>query len=421
VIVGNSAAAIGAVEGIRSVDKQGNIILISDEPYHTYSRPLISYYLAGKVTGEKMYYRPTNFYEQNGVRALLGKKVLSLDTKNKEVAVGDNFNVISYDRILLATGGKPFIPPLDGVDKKNVFTFIKWDDVKKLAGVARKGARAVIIGGGLIGLKAAEALTIIGVKVTVVELADRILSAILDGSAASMVQSYLEDRGIEFELNTTCEEVLGNGEVEGVKLKNGKSLACDFLVIAIGMVPNTDLTRGTSLEVNRGIIVNERMQTNLPEVYAAGDVAEGYDVIHGERRLLPILPNAYKQGETAGINMAGGDKVFPGGFAMNSIGFFGLYVNTAGIVSPEPDGEGKDFEVLVRSDPVQLIYKKIVLRRNKIVGFILLNEIDRSGILTGLMSDRIPAANFKDSLLEKTGLIFLPDGLRHDRQSGGAA
>jgi len=162
VIVGNSAAAIGAVEGIRSVDTHGRITLISDEPYHTYARPLISYYLAGKVGDDKMYYRPSDFYDRNGVRALLGKKAVYLDVDRKELAVEEN--MISYDKILLATGGKPFIPPLDGLNKKKIFTFIKWDDVKKVAEVARKGARAVVVGGGLVGLKAAEALTAIGYR-----------------------------------------------------------------------------------------------------------------------------------------------------------------------------------------------------------------------------------------------------------------
>jgi NAD(P)H-nitrite reductase large subunit len=420
VIVGNSVAAVGAVEGIRSVDQEGKITLISKEPYHTYSRPLISYYLAGKVTAEKMFYRPLDFYERNRVRALLGKEAVALDAVNKVLTVrdprDDSVQEIAFDKLLLATGSKPFLPPIDGLDKKKVFTFLSFDDVRAISSVAVPGARAVVIGGGLIGLKAAEALTTIGVQVTVVELGSWILNTILDQHAALIVQNHLEKQGIRFLLQTTCEEVLGNDEVEAVKLNNGATLNCDFVVIAVGVRPNTELVQGTLLKVNKGVVVDQRMQTNLPDIYAAGDVAEGYDLISGKRRVLPILPNAYKQGKTAGINMAGGEKEFPGGFPMNSIGFFGLSINTAGLIEPG----GDCWEVLVKEDQRRQVYKKIILHQDRIVGFIILNEIDRSGILTGLMSERVSVADFKESLLETPGLVNLPDGLRHARQFGGA-
>ena len=171
-----------------------SITLISDEPYHTYSRPLISYFLAGKVTEEKMLYRGQDFYQKNTVTTLLGQKAIAIDTDSKEVRLENN-EVLVYDKLLVATGGTPFIPPMAGLEKKNVFTFIKKDDVKAISKVVATGKKAVIVGAGLIGLKAAEGLSSLGVDVTIVELANRVLSAILDEDGADIVRKHLEKRG----------------------------------------------------------------------------------------------------------------------------------------------------------------------------------------------------------------------------------
>jgi len=404
VIVGNSAAAIGAVEGIRKVDKDSPITLISDEPYHTYSRPLISYYLAGKVSQEKMYYRNEDFYQVNKVETILGVKAEGLDAAEKVVTLL-NGQKVGYDKLLIATGGKPFVPPNLILQKSGMYSFIKLDDVKEIEKIAKSGSKTVIIGAGLIGLKAAEGLAKLGVDITVVELANRVLSAILDEEAAAFVQDNLEEHGIKFELNTTADKILGEDKVSGVVLQNGKELECDFLIVAIGVVPNTDLVKGSEVKLNRGIVVDEHMETNVPGVYAAGDVSEGYDTIYKQQRVLPILPNAYRQGENAGKNMAGAESVYAGGFAMNSIGFFDYPMITAGIIKPE----GDEFESLVQSDPACKSYKKIVLRQDVIVGFIYLNKVDRAGIITGLISDQVNVSTFKQALLEDDfGYIDFP-------------
>lgn len=404
VIIGNSAAAIGAVEGIRQVDKAGAITLISSEPYHTYSRPLISYYLAGKVTEEKMYYRKPDFYQVNGVETILGVAATEIDSAAKAVKLTDGRQV-AYDKLLVATGGKPFVPPNLDIKRPGMYSFIKWDDVKAVSEVAKPGSKAIIIGAGLIGLKAAEGLVKLGVDVTVVELANRVLSAILDEEAASFVQANLEAHGIKFELNTTVEQLHGENKVTGVTLKNGKCLDCDFVIVAIGVVPNTDLVKDTDVAVNRGIVVDEHMATNVTGIYAAGDVAEGYDIVNQMQRVLPILPNAYRQGENAGINMAGQVQAYAGGFAMNAIGFFDYPMITAGIIKPE----GNEFESLVHADEETGSYKKIVLRNNTIVGFIYLNHVDRAGIITGLIKEQADVTAFKQTLLnDDFGYIKFP-------------
>ncbi|MBS4026472.1 MAG: NAD(P)/FAD-dependent oxidoreductase, partial [Clostridia bacterium] len=307
VIIGNSVAAAGAIEGIRQVDQEGMITLFSDEPYHIYSRPLISYYLADKVTGEQMKYRPEDFYRKNKVTACLGEKITLVEPDKSQVVLARGEKV-AYDKLLIATGGKPFIPPIEGLDKENVHTFLKWEEVKKIKEKIVGGKKQVVIlGAGLIGLKAAEGLSGAGCQVTVVDLADRVLSAILDKQAAAVVQQHLEEHRLKFCLENTVSEVLGDQGVTWVVLKDGTQLPCDLLIVAIGVMPNVDVLGAESkMEINRGILVNQQMETNITGIYAAGDVAEGLERLSQERRVLPILPNAYRQGEVAGINMAGG-------------------------------------------------------------------------------------------------------------------
>lgn len=417
IIIGNSAAAIGAVEGIRKIDKESRITIISDEPYHTYSRPLISYYLAGKVDEDKMIYRELDFYRRNNVETRLGCKVIWVDCYNNEVVL-ESQERIRYDRLLIAAGGKPFIPPTEGLGKREIYTFLKLDDVKAIKNVCTPGARTVIIGAGLIGLKAAEALRKLQVEVTVVELANRVLSAILDETAADIVQKRLEEHQVSFRLNTTVSSFNGDERVNSVTLNDGSVIECDFVIIAIGVVPNTDMLKDTPLNVNRGIVVDSHMRTNFENIFAAGDVCESYDTLYNVQRVTPILPGAYKQGEAAGQNMAGGEAEYEGGFAMNSIGFFDLPMITAGIGRPE--GEG--FEILEKRNVQSGSYKKVVLKDNRVVGFIYLNEIDRAGIMTNLIKEKIDVDQFKYEILKNDfGYINFPKDYRKQKMLGQKA
>lgn len=408
VIIGNSVAMVGAVEAIRKYDTSSEIVVISDETYHVYSRPLISYYLGNLVSEEKMIYREKDFYRKNKVETVFGIKAISIDERKKEVYLekGDS---ISFDKLLIATGGKPIIPPVEGLNKKNVHTFIKMDDAKKLKEAAKPGSKAVIVGGGLIGFKAAEGLHHLGVDVTIVELADRILSTILDAEGASLVSQSLQNDGIKIITGTTVDKIIGDEYVKGVLLKNGQELEADNLIIAIGVVPNVDVVKNTSISINRGILVDNTMKTSVEDVYAAGDVAEGYDMLVESNRVVPIWPNAYMQGEIAGLNMIGINKSFKGIFPMNSIGYKNTNMITAGITNPQQE----EFEIISKIDHNRKYYKKFVVKENRLVGFILINDIDRAGLFTGFIKNETDITPFKKYLLnDDFGFIYLPKKLR---------
>lgn len=408
VIIGNSVAMVGAVEAIRKYDTSSEIVVISDETYHVYSRPLISYYLGNLVSENKMIYREKDFYRKNKVETIFGIKVVSIDERKKEVYL-ENGDSISFDKLLIATGGKPIIPPVEGLNKKNVHTFIKMDDAKKLKEAAKPGSKAVIVGGGLIGFKAAEGLHHLGVDVTIVELADRILSTILDTEGASLVSQSLQNDGIKIITGTTVDKIIGDEYVKGVLLKNGQELEADNLIIAIGVVPNVDVVKNTSISINRGILVDNTMKTSVEDVCAAGDVAEGYDMLVELNRVVPIWPNAYMQGEIAGYNMIGINKSFKGIFPMNSIGYKNTNMITAGITNPQQE----EFEIISKIDHNRRSYKKFVVKENRLVGFILINDIDRAGLFTGFIKNETDITPFKKYLLnDDFGFIYLPKELR---------
>lgn len=411
VIIGNSIASAGCIEGIRRVDSDGEILVISNEPYHIYSRPLISYWLSRKV--EDVSYRPKDYYEKYRVTPILGKSVVQVDFESKEVIL-ENGERIAYDKLLIATGGKPFIPNILGLDKKNIFTFIKFDDVKELDKALFDGARVTVVGAGLSGLKAVEALVKRNCRVTVVELAGRILGSILDEEGAKMVQEIFEEKGVRFFLEDSVSEISGNEKVEEILLKSGELLPTDILIFAIGVIPNVDIFRGTKLKINRGILVNERMETNIPDVYSAGDVVEALDLLTNESRVIPILPNAYIQGEIAGSNMAGREITYSGSFPMNSIGFFDIHIMSAGMVNPP-----SDIEVIKRIDMEKRIYRKFYIKNGQILGFMFINSIDRTGMIIDLMKNRIDISNFKERLLaDNFGFLDLPKEFRKEKILG---
>ena len=411
-IIGNSAGAIGAVEAIRKVDSNGSITLVSDESNHVYSRPMISHYVRDIATFDEMLYRPKSFYDDQNVNTLFGKKVVKLQIDEWK-AVLDDGQEIEHKSLLLATGGKPIIPKIKGLDKNGVHSFTTISDAKAIRERVEQPAtkKAVVLGGGLIGLLAAEALLSRMINVTVVELSDRLLGPVLDPTASTIMARKVEQSGLTVITGHTISEVLGVDEICGVMLDDGRKIDCELLILGVGVTPNTQLALDSDLKVNRGIIVNKRMETTTPSVYACGDCAEPYDFAYDSFRPTPIWPAAYRSGAVAGSNMAGLESEYDNGTCMNSMDIFDFPVISVGRFNP---GEDEGCDILYRLDEAQSVYRKVVLNKNRIIGAILAGEIEKAGIILSLMKNKVDASEFKEALNHKDfGLAYLPVAIRN--------
>ncbi len=386
VIIGNSAAAIGCVEGVRSVDKNSEIVLIASEKHHTYSRPLISYLLYGKTDEQRMKYRPDSFYSDNMVDTMLGKTAVSVDPKGHTVKL-ESGEVISYDKLMVATGSSPFVPPMKGLDKvEKKFTFMTLDDAHALDEAISAESRVLVIGAGLIGLKCVEGIADKVKEIAVVDMADRILPSVLDAEGAELVQKSIEKHGVKFYLNDSAAEL----EPNKAKLKSGAEVEFDVLVVAVGVRPNIALLKDAGAECGRAIRTDNKCQTSLKDIYAGGDCTESYDITIGAERVLALLPNAYMQGNTAGVNMAGGEQLYENAIPMNAMGMFGYHMITAGSyegnVYTEKEGEN---------------YKKLFYKDNRLMGYIMIGDIKRAGIYTALIKNQTPLDSIDFELIKQ--------------------
>ena len=387
VLIGNSIASTGCIEAIRKYDTESVITVFGDEPHQCYARPLISYLLQKKTSIQNMDYRPTEFYEKHSVVLRLGCKVTALDTKKKKLTCEDG-ETVHYDKLLIATGSSPFIPPMKNLScVKKQFTFMTLSDAQQLDQAINAESRVLILGAGLIGLKCAEGILKMVKNITIVDLADRILPSILDAEGSARVQQHLEKEGIAFHLKDSVPEFLR----EEALLKSGKVIGFDVLVIAVGVRPNIHLAKDAGLEVDRGILIDYRSQTSCEDIYAAGDCAQGWDLTTQAKRVLPLLGNAFMQGECAGANMAGVEVRFDKAIAMNAIGFFGLHIITAGIY------EGKDTIIASTNG-----YKRLFVQGDYLVGYILVGDtVERAGIYTSLIRERTPLSSLDFPLISE--------------------
>ncbi|MBR2832600.1 MAG: NAD(P)/FAD-dependent oxidoreductase [Oscillospiraceae bacterium] len=375
VIIGGGAAGVSCVEGIRSRDPEGKITLVSAEPVSNYGRPLISYYLEGKTGLDRMSWRGADFYERMRVDALHGVRAERLDPEARRVTLSGGAE-LPYDALCVCAGSDPFSPRFEGIETvEKRFSFTTLADALALEQAVDGDTRVLIVGAGFIGLKCAEGLRDRAKSVTVCDLAPRAMSASLDGDSSPILERHLEKCGIRLMLGNTVTRFDGGTAL----MQSGDTVGFDVLVIAIGVRPNTSLVSDAGGAVGRGITVNEKMETSLPRVWAAGDCTESRELTTGETGVLAILPNASMQGRCAGTNMAGGDAVFDKGIRMNSIGFFGLHIMSAGSCT-DP----------VFTQVTETGCKKLFARDGVLTGFILMGDVSRAGIYTSLIRERTP-------------------------------
>jgi NAD(P)H-nitrite reductase large subunit len=415
VIIGNSAAGIGAIEAIRKYDNSSRITVVSEENYPAYSKPFIKDILGEKVDFERIIFKDEQYYKKKNINTIFGKKAISINSEKKVVAL-ENGKKIPYEKLLIATGGKTVIPPIKGLQKKAIFQFMTYDDALKIRSYIKKDLKskkkitAVVIGGGLIGFSAAVGLSKLNVKIIIVELLPYILNRIFDKKSSTIAQKILNSNGIDVITNNSVVSVNSKGnKVIGVTLKNGKKIQCDIVILAPGVTPNLEICEKTKIKTNKGIIVDNYLKTNIPDIFSAGDVCEAPDGLTGKNNVVAIWPNAYRQGYFAGLNMINKKREFPGSFVLNSIDLFGISSVSGGIF----DVDDNKYEILLDRNDNSFNYKKIIIQKNRILGYIFINETDKSGIFYGLLTNKVNIKNFKQHLLKKDfGFVYTDENLR---------
>lgn len=414
VIIGASAAGLATAESIRKYDREGDVTVLTEEAYLPYSRPSISYCLKGKVKESDMPLHKSNYYKQKNINVATDSRVTAVDTDKKLVKVGRK--AYPYDKLCFATGSVPFVPPMENVKgKDNALTFLDLKSAKEIKAMANSDTRAVVIGAGLIGLKAAEGLVKICKSVDVVELAPKVLPSILDDTSAKQVKKHLENNGIKIHLGNTVAKAVSKGKkITSVVLKNGKKLPCDLLVVAVGVRPKTDLAESTGLQVNRGIITDiQTMETSVKDIYAAGDCCVSVDMLDGSKRIIALWPNAVQQGRVAGAQMAGADETVGGTYSVNAIDFFGLRICTCGVINPQ--GDGYIQQVKKEGDT----YKRLVIKDGMLMGYVLINCSQNAGIYTNLISNRVPLDTLQGNITDDPSIFMFDRDTRISKLRGG--
>jgi len=378
VVAGTSIAAVRAVEAMRAADPQGHIVMVSDETTPPYSRVLLSHHIAGIRDVRSLSLRSDGWCKEIGVEVVAGDGARGLDVERRLVILSSG-RELPYDRLLIATGASSVRLPIPGADLEGVIGLRNLPDAAAIA--AAPPQEAVVVGGGFIGIKAAEALHQLGTRVTIVEKLGQLLPLMLDEVAAEMVRSRLEAHGIRVVTGTGVREIEGDGQASGVMLESGERIGGTLVIVGVGVKPNVAWLRGSPVEVNRGVVVDGQMRTSVPDVWAAGDVVESCDLISGTRIVNAIWPIAATQGRVAGVNMAGGVQQFAGSLPMNTLNVFGMAVASFGQVRSE-------IESVAVHEPT--CYIKKVYRSGALVGAVLVGDLREAGRLMAEASGNNP-------------------------------
>ena len=380
VIIGGGPAGIFAVEAIRRRDRSSPIVIVTDEGEIARSPVMLTYWIGGETPREGIRFRDPSWAEMNRVDLQLNRKAVALKTSTHNLVL-DNGEEVPYDRLLVATGSSPISLPIPGAGLKGVYSLRQLSDAEAILSAIPTLRQVFIIGGGFIGLKIASQLKERGVDVSILEKEGRLAPRMFDGKASSFLVDLLRRKGIRVETSVEVEEILGKaGRVDAVKMKDGRILPGQMVIQSVGVRPNTAFLTGSGITLERGIPVNPRMETSVPGIYAAGDVAVTLDSLTGEKVNNATWPAASRQGTVAGTNMAGGNVSYVHNLSLNAFHLCGVPVMAAGN-SGETRGqvlveEGADF------------YRKILLQDGRLTGFILIGKISQAGSLLALMKKK---------------------------------
>jgi len=384
-IIGNGVAGTTAAENIRKLDNEGNITIVTDERLPFYYRIRLNEYLSGDLTEQELIVKVEEWYRDRNIDLKLGTRIAGVESREHLVITEDD-QKLSYDSLLVATGSHSFIPPIKGSEKKGLFALRSIQDARDITGWGNDTEEVVLIGGGLLGLEAGNALRKLEKKVMVVEFFPRLLPRQLDVDGAKRLQVIMEGMGFSFRLGAKTQEITGDVQVDGVLLEGGERLSAGMVIISAGVRPNLELAEPLGLESDKGIKVDEQLRTNQPDIFAAGDVAEFKGMPYG------IWPAAMEQGKIAGNNMAGGDMIYEGTTMANSLKVVGVDLASAGNIDAENEFQSK--EVTDES-----VYKKIVMENDRIIGCIMLGDTKGFNKITKAMSEKKDVSQIKDQIL----------------------
>lgn len=390
VVVGNGMAGMRAVEELlaRAPDRY-DILVIGAEPHPNYSRILLSSVLAGEKTFDEIVLNPRTWYEERGIRLIAGTRVTAIDVSRQQAVLSDG-SAVGYDKLLLATGSRPVAPPIPGLGFTNVRAFRDIADVEAMAGAAEAGGRAVVIGGGLLGLEAAWGLKRRGMAVTLVHLMPTLMERQLDAAAGALLLRDLEGRGIDFFMSAQTEEIAGDKWAEAVVLADGRKLSADFVVLAIGVRPNIDLAKAAKLDANRGVLVGDDMATSDPNIYAVGECIEHNGQVFG------LVAPIWEQARVCGARLAGDtDVAYVPPPVFTSLKITGIDVFSAGALAAADDSE----EEITLHDARGGLYKKLILRGERVIGSVLYGDAADGPWHVELMRNQSDVAPIRDHLI----------------------
>ncbi|HEX9025420.1 MAG TPA: FAD-dependent oxidoreductase [Clostridium sp.] len=385
VIVGSGIAAISAVKKIHEINPQSKITIFGEEKFYPYYRIKISKGLLGNLEEEKLLVQKKQWYTENNIKLYLDKKVVGLDPKKKEITLTDGTR-ISYSKLLMANGASNFIPPIKGIDKVGVFTLRTLDGAFKILDYLKDIKTIVLIGGGVQNLETANALSKGGKKVIIVEFASRLMPRQLDEFASNRLRQSIEAQGVAVMLDTQVEEILGTGTAEGFITKSGVQESCDMVIYSTGIMPNIQIVHDTDLNVSKGIVVNERMETNINDIFAAGDISEFNGKIHG------LWGIAMQQGKIAGANICNQGLNFELLPPVTSLDAFGISIFSMGDIE-----EYSDTDLLIEMQNDGNKYYKLFIRNNHIVGTIVLGDSKRFMSIKSIIENNIEVNFVKEA------------------------
>ncbi len=368
-LIGGGLACMQAAKLVRMKDPDGAVTLVAKEPHLPYDRPPLSKeFLRGEKEASQLFYEPDTFFEESRIDTILGDQVVSMDVGAREVALAGG-RKITFDKALIATGGEPIRLDLPGAELDGVFYLRSIDDARAIAERAAPGRKAVVIGGGFIGIETAASLTALGVEATVVEAQPHIWPRFLDPSLAAFVREHCEGKGVRFVTGEVATRIVGSTDVAGVVTTSGRELPCDFICVGVGIRPETRLAEEAGLEVDDGIVVDHNLQTSQPGIYAAGDVANYPDPVFGKRRRIEHWGHAEYGGQVAGLNMTGDKRSYDLlSYVWSDV--FDLHVEFAG-------DESERDRVLVRGTagrpPITVLY----LQDDRLTAYFAINSNSR--------------------------------------------